>query len=194
MLSKNDDKLARETFYNTFSSLSKEMKLKTLSKELIDKGVLYIPSMYENEIIVRFKGVYGLKKGKDEAIKFLMNHDNYLKQLHGLYLRLRLIIDSKDIIYYDELIKSKLLDLASLDSAKPLNLVQLISAIKNDLLITPTSLSFHDMLAFYKRNLPSNRIKTIPSSNSSSFQKYLGNQRTKLGIMDNFIILTLRMN
>ena len=171
VLSKNDDKLARETFYNTFSSLSKEMKLKTLSKELIDKGVLYIPSMYENEIIERFKGVYGLKKGKDEAIKFLMNHDYYLKQLHDLYLRLRLIIDSKDIIYYDELIKSKLLDLASLDSAKPLNLVQLISAIKNDLLITPTSLSFHDMLAFYKRNLPSNRIKTISSSNSSSFQK-----------------------
>ena len=130
VLSKNDDKLARETFYNTFSSLSKEMKLKTLSKELIDKGVLYIPSMYENEIIVRFKGVYGLKKGKDEAIKFLMNHDYYLKQLHDLYLRLRLIIDSKDIIYYDELIKSKLLGLASINSAKPLNLVQLIEAIK----------------------------------------------------------------
>ncbi len=163
----NNLNLARSKF-NFNQSLSKEMKLKTMFKELINKGVQYIPSMYENQIIERFKSAHGTKKGKDEAIKFLMNEHDNLKELHDLYLRLRLMIESKDIIYYDELIKSKLLGLASLDSAKPLNLAQLIEAMKNDLLKTPSSLSFHDMLAFYNRNLPSNRIKTISSSTSSS--------------------------
>ena len=155
-----------------FNSLATEMKMKTTFKTLLLKDVQYIPSKFEEDIIDTFLlGSRDRKTDKAEAIKFILEHNERLAEIHDLYLLLKLYGDSKKVEDYDGQIIGELLHLASIDSAKPYNLVELLTAMKNKLLITPRTLSFKDMFAIYIRNLPAKKVTTSTPTSTTSFSK-----------------------
>ena len=70
-----------------FNSLATEMKMKTTFKSLLLNGVKYIPSKFEEDIIDTFLlGSRDRKTAKAEAIKFILEHNERLAEIHDLFI------------------------------------------------------------------------------------------------------------
>ena len=138
-----------------------EMKPKYLQEHLLNKlHYNFIPTMFESEILDKFKKQMNKDKYIDGAIKFFTAEEARIKELHDKYYKIKRLAEGKSINYYDEIAKRKLIDLAILDRPKPMNSKELINAMKTLLLTNGLTMSFKEMDAIYKRNLPSKTIKS----------------------------------
>ena len=138
-----------------------EMKPKYLQERLLNKlQYNFIPTMFESEILNKFKSQMNKNKYIEGAIKFFTAEEARIKELHDKYYKIKRLAEGKSINYYDEIAKRKLIDLAILDRPKPMNSKELINAMKTLLLTNGLTMSFKEMYDFYDRNLPSITIKS----------------------------------
>ena len=83
-----------------------------------------------------------------------------LKVFHELYLKLYCVVKGITVGKSVEETKKVLIDAASLDKRKPMNLEELMSYINDRLLIFHRVFTSEEMFEFYKHNLPQKVIKT----------------------------------